>query len=80
MDFELTDEQKMVVDSVDKLLSDQYDFQSRCKRLSSNDALIFLFGSILRMGLGYAIANRYGGFSARLVIYRRLWSRWVRLW
>ena len=66
MDFELTDEQKMVVDSVDKLLSDQYDFQSRCKRLSSNVRFdLSVWQHFASMGLlGMPLPTEYGGFSA----------------
>ena len=73
MDFELTDEQKMVVDSVDKLLSDQYDFRLDA-RLSSN-AFDSLFGSILQHGsIGYAIANRIWRFSASVSDLSALWT------
>jgi alkylation response protein AidB-like acyl-CoA dehydrogenase len=68
MDFELTDEQKMITESVDKLLSDQYDFQSRCKRLSSNERFdLSIWQQFARLGLlGMPLPTEYGGFSASI--------------
>jgi alkylation response protein AidB-like acyl-CoA dehydrogenase len=66
MDYQLTDEQKMVLRSVEKLLETDYDFQSRYHRLQENRRFHPpIWQQFADLGLlALPLKTQYGGFSA----------------
>jgi len=65
MDFELTDEQRMVRESVDRLLADHYDFAKRRGYLAEPEGWsTALWSRYAEQGLlGLPFAEEYGGFG-----------------
>jgi pimeloyl-CoA dehydrogenase small subunit len=65
MDFELTDEQRLLRDSVDRLLADHYDFAKRRGYLSQPEGFsATLWSRYAEQGLlGLPFAEEYGGFG-----------------
>src|SRR5687767_11885400 len=69
MDFEFTDEQRMLQDSVQRLLSDQCSFEQRQALLSkSGDKGVALWRQFAELGLlGLPFAEADGGFGGGAV-------------
>ena len=65
MDFDLTDEQRLLKDSVDRLIADQYQFEQRKKYLAEPDGWSKdAWKQYADMGLlGLPFAEQYGGFG-----------------
>ncbi len=65
MDFELSDDQRLLVDSVDKLLADRYDFNARKGYLKEADGWSrSLWSQYAELGLlGLPFAEAHGGFG-----------------
>jgi pimeloyl-CoA dehydrogenase small subunit len=65
MDFDLTDEQRLLKDSVDRLIADRYDFEARKKYQREpdgwSDAVWSQYAELGLLGLPFAEAQ--GGFS-----------------
>jgi pimeloyl-CoA dehydrogenase small subunit len=65
MDFELSEDQRLLVESLDKLLTDRYDFNARKGYLKETDGWSpTLWSQYAELGLlGLPFAEAYGGFS-----------------
>jgi pimeloyl-CoA dehydrogenase small subunit len=65
MDFDLTDEQRLLKDSVDRLINDQYQFEQRKKYLAEPDGWgRDAWKQYAELGLlGLPFAEQYGGFG-----------------
>ena len=65
MDFELTDEQRLLKDSVDRLMADRYTFESRKTYLKKPGGWSAeLWGRYAELGLlGLPFAEQHGGFG-----------------
>ena len=65
MDFELSDEQRLLKDSVERLLSDHYDFESRGKHASAPEGWSRdVWSKLAELGLlGLPFAEDDGGFA-----------------
>ena len=65
MDFDLTDEQRLLKDSVDRLIADQYQFEQRKKYLAEPDAWSRgAWKQYAELGLlGLPFAEQHGGFG-----------------
>jgi len=65
MDFDLTDEQRLLKDSVDRLINDQYQFEQRKKYLAEPDGWgRDAWKQYAEFGLlGLPFAEQYGGFG-----------------
>ena len=65
MDFDLTEEQRLLRDSVDRLLADRYAFEKRRTYLGEPDGWSReLWSQYAELGLlGLPFAERYGGFG-----------------
>ena len=65
MDFDLTDEQRLLKDSVDRLINDQYQFEQRKKYLTEPDGWgRDAWKQYAELGLlGLPFAEQYGGFG-----------------
>src|ERR1700674_2487324 len=65
MDFDLTDEQRLLKDSVDRLISDQYQFEQRKKYTAEPDGWSrAVWQQYAELGLlGLPFAEAHGGFS-----------------
>src|SRR5919198_2535676 len=65
MDFDLTEEQRLLRDSVERLLADRYDFDKRRAYLSEPDGWSrALWAQYAEVGLlGLPFADSYGGFG-----------------
>lgn len=68
MDFRLTDEQKMILRSVEKLLETDYDFQSRYHRLQNDKRFhLPIWQQFSELGLlALPLNTTYGGLSATI--------------
>lgn len=66
MDYSLTQEQKMILDSVDRMLSIDYDFHFRCQRLSKSIRYQqSVWDQFSQLGLfALPMPSEYGGFGA----------------
>ncbi len=69
MDFELTDEQRLLKDSVDRLMADRYTFESRKNYLKEPTGWSAgLWGRYAELGLlGLPFAEEHGGFGGGAV-------------
>src|ERR1043165_4150097 len=69
MDFDLTEEQRLLKDSVDGLLTDAYDFEARKKYMKEKGGWSkTLWGKLAEQGLlGLPFAEADGGFGAGAV-------------
>ena len=65
MDFDLTEEQRLLKDSVERLLKDRYDFESRRRYAESAEGWSReLWGQYAELGLlALPFAEEYGGFG-----------------
>src|SRR5436309_12932953 len=65
MDFDLSDEQRLLKDSVERLLADRYDFDARKRYAESAEGFSpELWGQYAELGLlGLPFAEQYGGFG-----------------
>ena len=65
MDFELSEDQRLLVDSVEKLLGDRYDFNARKGYLKETDGWSrALWSQYAELGLlGLPFAEAHGGFG-----------------
>jgi alkylation response protein AidB-like acyl-CoA dehydrogenase len=65
MDFDLTDEQRLLKDSVDRLIADQYQFEQRKKYLAEPDGWSTnAWRQYAELGLlGMPFAEQFGGFG-----------------
>jgi pimeloyl-CoA dehydrogenase small subunit len=65
MDFDLTEEQRLLKDSVDRLISDQYQFEQRKKYMTEPDGWSrAVWQQYAELGLlGLPFAEAYGGFG-----------------
>ena len=74
MDFDLTDEQRLLKDSVDRLISDQYQFEQRKKYMTEPDGWSrAAWQQYAELGLlGLPFAEAHGGFGGGQVGYN--WS------
>ncbi len=65
MDFDLTDEQRLLKDSVDRLIADQYQFEQRKKYMTEPDGWsAAVWQQYAELGLlGLPFAEAYGGFG-----------------
>ena len=65
MDFDLTDEQRLLKDSVDRLIADQYQFEQRKKFLAEPDGWSRgVWQQFAELGLlGLPFAEQFGGFG-----------------
>jgi pimeloyl-CoA dehydrogenase small subunit len=65
MDFDLTDEQRLLKDSVDRLVADQYQFEQRKKYMAEPDGWsATVWQQYAELGLlGLPFAEAYGGFG-----------------
>ena len=65
MDFDLTDEQRLLKDSVDRLIADQYQFEQRKKYLAEPDGWSRdAWKQYAELGLiGLPFAEQFGGFG-----------------
>jgi pimeloyl-CoA dehydrogenase small subunit len=65
MDFDLTDEQRLLKDSVDRLIADQYQFEQRKKYISEPDGWSHaVWQQYAELGLlGLPFAEAHGGFG-----------------
>jgi pimeloyl-CoA dehydrogenase small subunit len=65
MDFDLTDEQRLLKDSVDRLIADQYQFEQRKKYLAQPDGWSReAWQQFAELGLlGLPFAEQFGGFG-----------------
>src|SRR6476660_5909471 len=65
MDFDLTDEQRLLKDSVDRLVADQYQFEQRKKYMAEPDGWSrALWQQYAELGLlGLPFAEQFGGFG-----------------
>ena len=68
MDYSLTQEQKMILDSVDRMLSSDYDFHGRCQRLSKSIRYQqSVWDQFSQLGLfALPMPSEYGGFGASI--------------
>jgi pimeloyl-CoA dehydrogenase small subunit len=69
MDFDLTDEQRLLKDSVDRLIADQYQFEQRKKYLAEPDGWSRdVWKQYAELGLlGLPFAEQHGGFGGGAV-------------
>src|SRR6266566_927105 len=69
MDFDLSEEQRLLKESVDGLLSDAYDFDARKKYMAEKGGWSkAIWGKLAEQGLlGLPFAEDYGGFGAGAV-------------
>src|ERR1700722_4949790 len=69
MDFDLSQEQQLLKDSVERLISDRYDFEKRKKYLAAPDGWSReLWGQYAELGLlGLPFAEADGGFGGGAV-------------
>jgi pimeloyl-CoA dehydrogenase small subunit len=69
MDFDLTDEQRLLKDSVDRLISDQYQFEQRKKYMTEPDGWSrAVWQQYAELGLlGLPFAEAHGGFGGGAV-------------
>ena len=65
MDFDLTDEQRLLKDSVDRLIADQYQFEQRKKYMTEPDGWSrTAWRQYAELGLlGLPFAEAHGGFG-----------------
>src|SRR5271166_4240783 len=65
MDFDLTDEQRLLKDSVDRLMGDRYDFEARRRYATGSDGWSSeLWSQYAELGLlGLPFAEAQGGFG-----------------
>src|ERR1700739_4652566 len=65
MDFDLTEEQRLLKDSVDRLIADQYAFEQRKKYMAEPSGWSQTLWSQLaeRVLLGLPFEEQYGGFG-----------------
>ena len=65
MDFELSEEQRLLKDSVDRLIADRYDFESRKKYMASAQGWSAeVWAQYAELGLlGLPFAEEHGGFG-----------------
>ena len=65
MDFDLTDEQRLLKDSVDRLIADQYQFEQRKKYLAEPDGWSrSIWKQYTELGLlGLPFEDKHGGFG-----------------
>jgi pimeloyl-CoA dehydrogenase small subunit len=65
MDFDLNDDQRLLKDSVDRLIADKYDFESRKKLAKSADGWSReMWAQFAELGLlGLPFAEEHGGFG-----------------
>jgi pimeloyl-CoA dehydrogenase small subunit len=65
MDFDLTDEQRLLKDSVDRLIADQYQFEQRKKYMAEPEGWsAAVWQQYAELGLlGLPFAEAYGGFG-----------------
>ena len=66
MDFDLTEEQRLLKDSVEKMLADAYDFEARKRIVASGQGFSpEIWASFAELGLlGLPFAEEHGGFGA----------------
>src|SRR6201996_9809512 len=69
MDFDLTEEQRLLKDSIDGLLTDSYDFESRKKYMKEKGGWSkAIWGKFAEQGLlGLPFSENDGGFGAGAV-------------
>jgi pimeloyl-CoA dehydrogenase small subunit len=69
MDFDLTDEQRLLKESVDRLVADRYDFEARKRYGQEPDGFSrALWGQYAELGLlGLPFAEEHGGFGGGAV-------------
>ena len=69
MDFDLTDEQRLLKDSVDRLIADQYQFEQRKKYMAEPDGWSrAVWQQYAELGLlGLPFAEAHGGFGGGAV-------------
>ena len=69
MDFELSDEQRQLADSLGRLLNDRYSFEARSKRLATAQGVDDAFwGQLAELGvLSLPVSEASGGFGAGAV-------------
>ena len=69
MDFDLTDEQRLLKDSVDRLIADQYQFEQRKKYMAEPDGWSRdVWKQYAELGLlGLPFAEKHGGFGGGAV-------------
>ena len=65
MDFDLNDDQRMLKDSVDRLVADKYGFESRKTYLAEPDGWSRgIWAQLAELGLlGLPFAEEYGGYG-----------------
>ena len=65
MDFDLTDDQRLLKDSVDRLIADRYDFEQRKKARTEKDGWSrAMWAQFAELGLlGLPFAEEHGGFG-----------------
>ncbi len=69
MDFDLTEEQRLLKDSVDRLISDRYEFEARKKIMATPDGWSReIWAQYAELGLlGLPFEEKYGGFGGGTV-------------
>src|SRR5437764_971032 len=65
MDFDLSEEQRLLKDSVERLIADRYDFETRKKHMAEPDGWSRqLWSQYAELGLlGLPFEERHGGFG-----------------
>ena len=68
MEYKVTDEQKMIADSIDRLLASDYDFQKRCKDLDKKQYFNHdIWKKLAELGLlAMPFSEKFGGFNATI--------------
>ena len=68
MEYKVTEEQKMIAESVDRLLAGDYDFQKRCKDIEEKQYFNQeIWNQLAGLGLlAMPFSQEYGGFNASI--------------
>jgi alkylation response protein AidB-like acyl-CoA dehydrogenase len=83
MNFEFSEEQTMIKDSVSRFVREQYDFDTRRGIIESDDGISREFWSMFaELGwLSVPFAEEYGGFGGTVVDIAAVMEKWVKaLW
>src|SRR5918912_4601070 len=84
MDFDLSEEQRLLKDSVDRLMADRYDFEQRKKHAASPEGWSReVWAQYAELGLlGLPFAEEHGGFGGgptETMIVMEAWGRALAL-